>query len=173
MPRILAAIAFLSASLASIAQAAPNTREDAAQELVDAGLKKAKADGKAVFVTFGATGEMWSEHLEKFNKRPAVKKILDKHLVFVKVDLADTAGAGDLYLKYAKDENAGVPFWVILAPDGKVLADAFDGNKMNVGFPNEEDELKHYKKAIKKAIPKLTDAEVDTLMTELKAEGSK
>lgn len=169
--RAVAAIAFFFCVASFCLAGEPKTRADSAEDLLNAGLKKAKADNKAVFVTFGLDGEMWSEHMNKFNARPAVKKILDKHMVFVKVELQDNAGAAELYTKYAPDANTGVPFWVILSPDGKVLADAIDENKMNVGFPNEENELKHYKKVIKKAIPKLTDKEVDTLMDELKAEG--
>jgi hypothetical protein len=174
MLRVFAAIAFLSMSMMPFSQAGNSkTKEDNAEDLLKTGLKKAKADNKAVFLSFGVTMEMWSEHLDKYNGRPAVKKILDDHLVFVKVIMGDTPGAEELYLKYGPKENATFPFWVILSPEQKVLVDALDENQTNVGFPYEENELKHYKKVIKKAIPKLTDKEVDTLIDELKAEAPK
>ena len=64
---------------------------------------------------------------------------------------------------------------MILAADGKVLADSYaegkDGKKENVGFPYEPHEVAHYEKAIRTALPKLADADVSALMTELKAAG--
>jgi hypothetical protein len=173
MIRFLAAIACLALGLLTNIQAkGPNPKAESAEELLESALKKAKADKKAVFVSFGVPMVSWCEHLDKFHERAAVKKILDNHLVYVKVDLAETAGGPELYKKYSP-EDAGVPMWVILSSEGKVLADSFDENKTNVGFPYEDDELKHYKKAIKKAIPKLTDKEVDTLIDELKDQGPK
>ncbi|HEV3439470.1 MAG TPA: thioredoxin family protein [Gemmata sp.] len=173
MIRFLAAIACLALGLLPTIQAAdPKPKAESAEELLESALKKAKADKKAVFISFGAPMVSWCEHLDKFHERAAVKKILDKHLVFVKVDVAETSGGPELYKKYSPDD-AGVPMWVILSSEGKVLADSFDENKMNVGFPYEPDEVKYYKKAIKIAIPKLTDKEVDTLIDELKDEGPK
>lgn len=174
MIRFLAAIACLALGLLPTIQAEdPKPKAESAEELLESALKKAKADKKAVFISFGSPMVSWCEHLDKFHARAAVKKILDDHLAFVKVDLVETSGGAELFKKYSPDDDVSVPMWVILSSEGKVLADSFDENKTNVGFPYEDDELKHYKKAIKKAIPKLTEKEVDTLVDELKAEGPK
>jgi hypothetical protein len=164
----------LSALLGSAALRADDDKKKEpppAADLLKEGLAKAKKDGKAVFLTFGAPDEKWSESMHKFHARPAAAKILGKHLVFVNVDLTENSGAQDLYLKYAP-EDAGVPMWVILSGEGKVLADAMEdvnGEKKNVGFPYEANELTHYEKALRAAVPKLTDDEVKTIMKELKA----
>ena len=173
MIRFFAAIACLALGLLPTIQAGdPKPKAESAEELLESALKKAKADKKAVFISFGTPMVSWCEHLDNFHARAAVKKILDNHLVFVKVNLAETTGGPELFKKYSPNDDS-VPMWVILSSEGKVLVDSFDENKMNVGFPYEDDELKHYKKAIKKAIPKLTDKEVDTLVDELKAAGPK
>jgi thiol-disulfide isomerase/thioredoxin len=172
MLRMLAAVACLTFGLVVSSRAGDKAKAETAEELLASSLKKAKEDSKVVFLSFGTPGCVWCKHLEKFHSREAVKKILEKHLVFVKVDLAETTGGAELYAKYSPDD-AGVPVWVILSSDGKVLADSFDENKMNVGFPYEENEVKHYKKMMTEAIPKLTDKEIDTLIEELKDEGPK
>jgi thiol-disulfide isomerase/thioredoxin len=174
MLRILAPIVCLSFVPALNSQAEdPKPKNDTpATELLSSSLNKAKADGKAVFLSFGSPGCVWCKYLEKFHSCPAVTTLLNNHLVFVKVDIVDTPGGEELYKKYSS-EIAGVPVWVILSADGKVLADSFDDKKKNVGFPYEPDEVTHYRKAIHAAIPKLTDKEIDELMVELKDAGPK
>ncbi|MBX9624556.1 MAG: thioredoxin family protein [Gemmataceae bacterium] len=142
-----------------------------AADLLDAGLAAARKDGKAVFVAFGSPGCVWCKYLDKYHDRPAVKKALGRHLVFVKIDVEENPGGQALYDKYAP-EPGGVPTWVILSADGKVLADSFEpqdgGKKFNVGFPAEPNELAHYEKVLRAAVPKLTDGEVKLLMDELR-----
>ena len=111
--------------------------------------------------------------MHKFHARPAVAKTLGTHLLFVNVDLTDNSGAEDLYLKYAP-EDAGVLMWVILSGEGKVLADAMEdvnGEKKNVGFPYEPDEVAHYEKALASGRAKAEppDEVKGRVMKELKA----
>lgn len=175
MLRVFAATAIACLSLGLVPTSLAGdlkSKADSAKELLDAAIKKAKTDKKAVFLSFGAPDCSWCEYLNKFHEREAVKKILDPYLVFVKVDVAETPGGIELYQKYSPDD-VGYPLWVILSADEKVVVDSFDDNKTNVGFPNEPDEVKYYKKAMKKAIPSLTDKEIDTLVEELKKAGPK
>ena len=143
-----------------------------AAAVLEAGLAKAKAENKAAFVEFGAEWCGWCKVLDAYHARPAVAEVLNKHLVFVKVDIDEHAGGKELYSKYAPSPNGGVPMWVILGADGKVLADSFadkGGKKENVGFPAEPGELAHYAKAIRAGVPGLSEAQVEKLVGELKA----
>ncbi|HSQ54590.1 MAG TPA: hypothetical protein VLM40_02510, partial [Gemmata sp.] len=112
---------------------------------------------------------------DKYHARPTVEKILGKHLVIVKVDVVENPGGEELYKKYTP-EQGGVPVWVILASDGKVLVDSFaeeNGKKQNVGFPYEPHEIAHYEASLRKAIPTMTVSELDAVMKELKDAGPK
>jgi uncharacterized protein YyaL (SSP411 family) len=153
----------------------PKPKAPPAVDLLNAGLSAAKKDGKAVFLAFGSPTCGWCKYLDKFHARPAVARTLGKHLVFVKVDVVENEGGQKLYDKYAP-EPGGVPVWVILSSDGKVLGSSFaetKGKKENVGFPYEPKELAHYEKALRAALPKLSDTEAAEIMKELKDAGPK
>ena len=108
--------------------------------------------------------------MDKYHARPAVEKILGKQLVFVKVDIVENAGGKELYQKYTPKQG-GVPAWVVLSPDAKVLADSFEDGKGNVGFPYYPNELTHYERVMRAALPALTADEMAVLMSELKDAG--
>lgn len=156
------------------ARADDKTKEMPADKVLAAGLAAAKKDGKVVFLAFGSPSCGWCKYLDKFHERPAVSETLGKHLVFVKVDVVETPGGQKLYDQYAA-EPGGVPVWVFLSADGTVLADSFaegqEKKKRNVGFPNEPAEVAHYEKALRAALPKLTDRDVAGVLKELKDAG--
>jgi len=148
----------------------PEKKGAPAYQLLTDALAKAKKEDKKVFLVFGTPGCVWCKHLEKFHADPAAAKVLDKYFVIVKVDLVTNPGGDDLYHKYGTDR--GVPAWTILDSGSKVVADSGDG-KDNVGFPYESHEVEHYVKAVRKAAPKMTDAEADLLVARLREAGPK
>jgi hypothetical protein len=97
-----------------------------------------------------------------------VSRVLDQYLVRVEVDIVKNPGGEALYQKYGTQR--GVPAWTILNAQGKVLADSGDGRE-NVGFPYQPEEVARYVKALQKACPKLTEAEVELLKKKLKEAG--
>jgi hypothetical protein len=176
MIRILIAVVCLALGFAPPAPAgAPQEKDDKvkgppAGELLTTGLTKAKKDSRAVFLSFGSPTCGWCKYLEKYHARPAVEKTLGKYLVFVKVDVVENPGGQELYNKYAP-KPGGVPVWVILSADGKVLGDSFEEGKGNVGFPYEPNELVHYERVMRAALPQLTADELAGLMKELRESG--
>lgn len=175
MSRVLLACAFALIPSVARAEDPPKPKGPPAAEVLADGLAAAKKDGKSVFLAFGSPTCGWCKYLDKYHARPEVAKTLGRHLVFVKVDVVDNPGGDKLYERFAP-EPGGVPVWVILSAEGKVLADSFaevKGKKQNVGFPYEPAELAHYEKALRAAAPKLTAAEVEAVMAELKEAGPK
>ncbi len=108
--------------------------------------------------------------MDKYHARPAVEKTLGKHLVFVKVDVVENPGGEELYKKYTPQQG-GVPVWVVLSANAKVLADSFEDGKKNVGFPYYPNELTHYERVMRAALPALTADEMALLMKELRESG--
>jgi thiol-disulfide isomerase/thioredoxin len=176
MTRVLTAVV-LALGFATSSQGAdpqekdsPKAKATPANALLTEGLAKAKKDNRAVFLAFGSPSCGWCKYLEKYHARPAVAKALEKHLVFVKVDVVDNPGGDDLYKKYAP-KGGGVPVWVILAADGKVLGDSFEDGQRNVGFPYAPNELVHYERVMRTALPGLTADELALIMKELRESG--
>jgi thiol-disulfide isomerase/thioredoxin len=171
MIRILVSILCLF-TIPALADDKTRPKATPADELLCAAQAEAKTDRKAIFLAFGSPTCGWCKYLDKFHDNPTVEKILRKHLVFVKIDIVDNPGGEAQYKKYAT-KGGGVPFWVILSAKGEVLADSYEDGKKNVGFPYEPNELAHYEKVMRSAIPKLTDEDMATLMTQLKELGPK
>lgn len=148
----------------------PEKKGPPAAELLADGLAKAKKEDKQLFLIFGSPGCVWCKYLDKYHADPEVAKVVGKHFVIVKVDTVANPGGEELYKKYGSDR--GVPAWTVLDASAKVVADSGDGRE-NVGFPYEPHEIDHYMKAVRKAVPKLTDSDADLLNRKLKEVGPK
>jgi Protein of unknown function, DUF255 len=150
----------------------PPAKAEPAADVLAAALAKAKSDGKAVFLAFGSPSCGWCKVLDRYHARPAVAAITGRHLVMAKVDIEENPGGDKMYAKYSPPGVQGVPTWVILSADGAVLADSFEevkgGEKKNVGFPAAPNELAHYEKVMRTALPKLSADDLATLMAELR-----
>ena len=141
-----------------------------ADELLTEALAKAKKDDKQVFLIFGSPTCGWCKYFDKYHADAEVEKVVGKYFVLVKVDVVTNPGGEEMYKKYGSDR--GVPAWTVLAPDTKVLTDSGNGRD-NVGFPYEDKEVERYIKAIRAAVPKMTDAEAALLVKKLHDVGPK
>ena len=118
-----------------------------ADDIMNDAYSKAKIENKNVFLIFHASWCGWCKKMEKNMEDPLVKNFFDSNYVkaFVTVDekgekaKLNTKG-GDVLLEKLGGKNQGLPYWVILNPDGKVLKDSkIDGE--NVGGPASEKEV--------------------------------
>ncbi|MCB9858021.1 MAG: thioredoxin family protein [Phycisphaerales bacterium] len=144
-------------------KASPPTADD---ELA-AGLAKAKAEHKAVFVDFSAPWCGWCHRLDAYLRRPEIAKVFDSAFVSVKVDVDRFKGGKELNARYGGDK-AGLPFFVFVDSDGKKIGDSIASPGGNVGFPVKEEEVAHFIAMVRKASPTLTDAQVKVLSDGLK-----
>lgn len=137
-----------------------------AADVLAAGLAQAKQSGKRVFLHFGAPWCGWCHRLEDWMARPEVAALLAKDFVDVKIDNDRMTGGEDLYnaqLQAAGQKASGIPWFVFLDGEGKLLAHA-TGPKGNVGFPYQPEEVEHFGTMLKAAKQNLSDAEVAALV---------
>ncbi len=68
-------------------------------------------------------------------------------------------GAHEMSTRYGRREEDGIPFFAILDPTGRKLADS-RGSQGNVGFPVEPYEIDHFMKTVANAGTQLTPSEL-------------
>ncbi len=143
-----------------------------ASNVLDEGLAKAQAQNKKVFLHFGAPWCGWCHRLEDWSARPDIAPILAKDFIDVKIDVERTTGGKDALSRYNSNTDSGIPWFVILTPDGKPVITS-DGPKGNVGFPATDPEIDHFIAMMKKSTRTMSATEIDTLKATLVEEREK
>lgn len=145
----------------------------AAQEKADVELNKAltqaKAQKKNVLLVFHASWCGWCKLMEKNMNLPETKPIFDKKFVTTYIDVQERGekkklenpGGQELMNKY-KGQDAGLPFWLILNPEGEVLTDSFDSKGENLGSPATPEEVSSFLAKLEKS-SKLNKDELQTI----------
>ncbi len=146
-----------------------------ADEIMKEAYARAKKEKKNVFVKFSASWCGWCHKMENSMKDPACKKFFDDNFVIVqlivdeskdKKDL-ENPGADAVRTKYNGDKNDGIPFWIIVDNNGKLLGDCYirkAGESLTVkgknsGCPANEEEVANFIAVLKKTTP-LTPAQL-------------
>jgi thiol-disulfide isomerase/thioredoxin len=135
------------------------TTPPAAAEIIKQACAEAAASNKKVMVLFHASWCGWCHKLDTFMASPACKPLFDQSFVVCHLTVAESPdkldlenpGAEELYDKYA-DKNSGIPFFLILTPDGAVIADsrikpvgAKPGSSGdNIGYPASKEEVTYF-----------------------------
>ena len=153
MKRTMLLIAgFLAISASTFAQHAPLS----ADEILKEAYATAAKENKKVFIIFHASWCGWCHKMDSSMNDRSCRKYFDDHFVVRhlvvdeskdKKDL-ENPGANELRTKYNGD-GLGIPFWLILDKDGKLLADSkirpegasFDMPGDNMGCPASEKEV--------------------------------
>lgn len=147
-----------------------------ASDIMKEAYQTAAKEHKNVFIIFHASWCGWCHRMDTSLNDPACKKFFNdnyviRHLVVDeskdKKDL-ENPGASDMRDKYyGKDQ--GIPFWLILDKDGKLLADskmraAGEGPEkgQNTGCPAAENEVNYFIDVLKKS-SKLSDAQAKVI----------
>ncbi len=162
---------FLMLSLLTSASLA----ETPSAEQILAGAKtKAAAEQKAIFVHFGASWCGWCKKLDAYLDQPDVKPVFEKYFVPVKLVMGEkppqkaleNAGADDLAKKLG---GPGFPFHAFLDAQGALIVNSNrEPGGQNIGYPAEPAEVDWFLQMIKKAAPKITDADLKSLETPLR-----
>ena len=108
---------------------------------------------------------------------PSCKKLFEDHYVIAHLDIDENGDkkklenkGADLVRKRYHGEKAGLPFWLVLDKNGKLLGDSFirkEGQSLdtpgeNIGCPAEENEIEAFIKVIKQTST-LTDDELQII----------
>jgi len=140
-----------------------------ANAVLAAATATAKQEQKSVFLHFGAPWCPWCHRLEDWMARPEVAALLAKDFVDVKIDNDRMAGGKDVFsaqCKAAGQTEGGIPWFVFLDGDGKMLAHS-TGPGGNIGFPYQPDEVEYFVTMLKAVKKNLTDDDVAALKKSL------
>jgi len=102
---------------------------------------------------------------------PTVAPILAKEFICLKLE-ADRMIGGKAILKRYQANEGGIPWFVFLDGDGKAAASS-DGPKGNVGFPAVPHEIAHFRMMLEQSKRKLSDADINALVTSLEEANKK
>ncbi|MFV0197407.1 thioredoxin family protein [Empedobacter falsenii] len=118
-----------------------------ATEILTKAQNQAKVENKNVFLIFHASWCGWCKKMEKNMDDPLVKSYFDANYVKTFITVQERAEkknletpGGDAVNEKLGGKDQGLPFWVILDSEGKVLENS-RVNGENIGGPASEDEV--------------------------------
>jgi thiol:disulfide interchange protein len=139
-----------------------------AKDILNTALATAKKESKTVFLHFGAPWCGWCHRLEDWLAQKDVTRIMDERFVDVKIDTDLDKGGEAMRKHYAKGRSTGIPWFVVLAPDGTVLTTS-DGPGGNIGYPWTDEEIKTFGVILARSKSGVSAEAVTALETSLKA----
>ncbi|HEY0273053.1 MAG TPA: thioredoxin family protein [Chitinophaga sp.] len=134
------------------------TAPPAAEVLKTAEARAAK-EHKNVLVMFHASWCHWCHEMDTAIADAACKPFFERSFVLEHLTVSESPakknlenpGAEALLKQYTDGKESGIPFWVVLDPKGKVLADSRQpGTGDNIGCPTTESDVAQLKDILAK-----------------------
>ncbi len=170
-------ILLIATSNNSFGQAAP-----ASGKILAEAYKKAAKEKKNVIVIFHASWCGWCKKMDAAIHDETCSNFFDANYVITHLTVDESkenkqlenVGA-DLVRKKYNGDKAGLPFWLILDKEGKLLGDSFirkEGEPLstpgeNMGCPAAEDEVAAFCQLLKKT-SKMTDEQLEVIANRFK-----
>ena len=149
---------------ATLAQAQTQTPPPPAAQVVDAGVMKARAEGKTVLIEFGASWCTWCRNFEAFVASADAGRVLAAHFVVVKLTVLERGekqslehSGGRTLMERWGGASSGLPFYVFLDSTGQKVADSnamADGT--NIGYPAVPAEIDAFVRVMGRAAPSMS-----------------
>lgn len=149
---------------------APAAPPASASALIEAATKEAKSAEKNVFLVFGTEWCGWCRRLEDLLANDVVGPLIAKNYVVVKLDEEKTEGAKAYRKANAAKLSRGVPWYAVVAADGKVLATS-DAGGTNTGYPASRLEIDTFMNVIRSTAKHLKAEERVVLEAEVRRIG--
>lgn len=133
--------------------------------------------GKPILIVFGASWCGWCKRLDGLLEKEPFKKAIEWNYILVHLNVLEPddkksklekPGAA-AFLKECGGAGQGLPFYVVLDPGFKKIADSngMPGNK-NIGYPATPEEIVAFEAFLKKTASRLSADELATLVEHLK-----
>jgi thiol-disulfide isomerase/thioredoxin len=142
-----------------------------AVQMYESALAKAKAEDKRVFFILSAS---WCGPCRMLSRFLAPHKAeLEKHFVFVKLDISRDEQADELQERFKESQQSGVPWYCLLDAQGNVLGTSNvptirpQSGNTNMGFPTLPAEVEHFARLLKIGAPRLADEKLAEFKAEL------
>lgn len=123
-----------------------NAQQNATEILTHAS-EQAKLENKNILLIFHASWCGWCKRMEANMENPLVKDYFDRNFVKTFLTVQETPNKKDLetpggeeFLNRFGGEKQGLPYWLILSPNGKILSDS-KVKGQNLGCPADENEV--------------------------------
>lgn len=134
-----------------------------AEKVINEAKAEATQTHKNIFIIFHASWCVWCHRMDTAMNDQSITSFFDNNYVIKHLDVdevndkryLENPGAAALLNKYHGDQQ-GIPYWLILDRNGKLLADSrvhSDDGKVtgnNVGCPVKPDEVAYFIKVLKK-----------------------
>lgn len=104
---------------------------------------------------------------------PEAKPVLEKDFVACWVDTDRSLGGQALLDRLRGGGQGGIPWFVILEPDGKAVVDADDVLGGNLGCPHTEEEVAAWGEMLRRARLRITDDEIGRVVAAFHEAGAR
>lgn len=175
--KAITTLLFVAMSFGAFAQ---QTTPPPADAVMKEAYAKAKAEHKNVILMFHASWCGWCKKMTACIEDPTCSKFFEDNYVVTYLDILErpekkaleNPGAMDVLTAFKGDPTGGIPYWVVMTPEGKVIgtsylphADGAPGTaKDNVGCPAEDNEVAYFTGLIKNS-SKLNDDQLAVIAT--------
>lgn len=151
--------------LLSAAALAAQTTTPSSDEILQKAYAQAAKEKKNVMVLFTASWCGWCKRMDKSLEDPSISRFINKNYVLAHLVVNEAKDKKDLenpgavdFLKKHNGADQGIPFWLIMDKDGKLLADSkarpagagLDAPGSNTGCPATAEEVGHFIDVLKK-----------------------
>lgn len=145
-----------------------------ADAVVKEACQAAAKEHKNAFIIFHASWCGWCHQMDSIMQNNACKELFNDNFVIKHIDVLESPDkkalenpGGDALMKKYHGDKQGIPYWFILSPDGKLLADSRikpdgadpDGSYPNAGCPAEPQEVAYFIKVLR-ATSSLSDKQL-------------